>query len=409
MVEVPLFSPNCRSRECQLSSTSESESVCSSDYSKEGNLTAKGVCDDISDMPQSPYRLFADPKVVTSSGVRPTNTTSSSHPSSSPITLDGCRNSNISAAVYFSLGRVLAFPPAHEHLLTPSDAYSLASRTAAYLKPVNSSAAAYYDDVPLMQRNDVSNPASLDASKAAATIAVGVDRPASAAAVRHIAQGWLLGLAPQPTPGEEIGISSAADAGEFYLAWPPRTAFDSAAASTAFVQEREASSWRHGGENPRWESISTQINGFITNEMVSPNLDRIECNAMIFASSGFTATSTASGETKDVHDVRSRDGPIPAASLVLKASYHLGWRCAVAPLTHDDCALVRGSVGAYEDVTVGEVLPGFIFIDLPVGNYSVRCEYQPAPHKGELLAVSGLTLAAYTAASVLPALLSGGL
>lgn len=408
MVEVPLSSPNCHSRESQTSGTSESGSMCSSNYSKEVNLTANGVCEDISDMPQSPYRLFADPKVVTLSGVRPTTTTSSSSPFSSPITLEGCRNSSSSSAVYFTLGRVLAFPPAHEHLFTPSDAYSLASRTAAYLKPVNSSAAAFYDNAPILRRNHASGPASTNVVRAAKI--VGADRPASAAAVRHIAQGWLMGLATQLTPSDEdIGVSSAADAGEFYLAWPTRTAFDSAAASTAFVNEREGSSWRHGGGNPRWESISTHINGVITNEIISPNLDRFKCNAMIYASSGFAATSTVSGEAKDVHDVHYRDGPIPAANLVLKASYHPGWRCAVAPLTYNDNSLVQGSVGAYEDVTVGEVLPGFIFVDLPVGNHSVRCDYQPAPHKGQLLAVSGFILAAFTAALVLPALLSGGL
>jgi hypothetical protein len=66
------------------------------------------------------------------------------------------------------------------------------------------------------------------------------------------------------------------------------------------------------------------------------------------------------------------------------------------------------SIGAYQDVVVGEVLPGFLFIDLPVGNHSVCCSYLPAPHKGRLLAVAGFTMAFLFGTLALPAVLGSG-
>jgi len=408
MVEVPLLA-NCYHQESQ-SSTAESNQVCrsrdtSEEEESEVNTAARSVCEENQgQVPQSPYRLFADPQLVPSS------------PHSPPTSFDLSRKISSSAA-YFGLARVLAFPSAHEHVFTPSDAYSLSGRTAAHLKPVTSAAAAsFYEDVPsFLQNKTTSNPgATMGAAKAAtattaaAATAPGLDRPTSAAAVRHIAQGWLMGLATQLTSTEEDSTAAPAPAGDFYLAWPPRTAFDLGAASAGSSQEGEASLWRHGGGNemPRWESGDTRIDGYITHELVSSNLDRFECNVTVFASSGL-ATDHASGVAMDdAQEENRRNLSIPAASLVLKASYHPGWRCAMAPRMND--AHPPDSIGAYQDVVVGEVLPGFLFIDLPVGNHSVCCSYLPAPHKGRLLAVAGFTMAFLFGTLALPAVLGSG-
>jgi hypothetical protein len=309
--------------------------------------------------------------------------------------------------VYFGLARVLAFPPANERVLTPSDAHALATRTAALLKPAPAAAAAFaaprllpralaFGSAARLARNGFVDAAAPGAATA------GAERPASAAAVRSVAQAWLLGVAAQPllrayaSPADaEAAAATAAatgpsgggvsgrsgdGAGAFYLAWPPRTAFDPALSSAAGADGSSgASLWRHGGAAARWGTLGTGVYGVVTGEAVSPALDRFDCNVTVFEA-GPAAAGAERGASSG-----SGAAPVAAASLVLRASYHPGWRCAVT---------TRSASEAQVEVAVGEVVPGFMFVDLPAGAHAVRCAYHPAPLKGALLAAAGATLAA---------------
>ena len=308
--------------------------------------------------PQPPYRLFVDNALAASVGL------AGRSPQQSAVSLPP------PPPIYFGLVRTLAFPEASERVLSAGDTHSLAARTSAFLRPALASEATFSP-----------SPALGFGGSAAATAAVAFrassSAPASATALRQANQGWLLGLATATdTLQNPAGFSSVKEAraasiaaatstplgpgrgtGSFALAWPSNSAFvatttegEGAAAAASPPRQR-----RHGEERARWGSTSPAVYAHIVREHAEPALGRFSCDVAVFPSPAAAAAGASpSGAPLAAENSAAGDaGRVPDASIVLRTSFHPGWRCSVA----------TGN-GPATPLDVGEVLPGFPVVDL---------------------------------------------
>ena len=340
----------------------------------------------------SPFRLFADESMV------------------GPVLPRAEPPSAQSSFSYFTLARVLAPPLASEHVLSAGDLFQLSSQTAAFLRPASASDWTHDNSEELVFTNcskeegrgfaarvvAAFKPAllSLAAVPSLAPVVcsvlvfaglptwaeamttfvadVSAGRPATAAAVRQLGQGWLLGLAS----AKERGRSEVGAPIPFFLGWPTTSALDKvvSASTTGGAANR-----RHGETRLRWgvalsrqvpppqtaSDVDSAVHAHLISEVAAPGLDRFSCDVRVKpsgAAAAATEAASAAGGTDSTSSASAnlRARVVADASVVLRVSFHPGWKCTVAVLGQAGGMLSVDPV----PVPVGEVVPGFPFVDL---------------------------------------------